>query len=192
VARAYSSSGVAGISVLVEPDFFSGSEALFTEMRSLVRLPMLFKDFVIAEAQIETANQLGADALLLVAKALTAKSLSTFVDRCLCLGIEPLVEIHDEEDLVKLRDSGCTESVRLVGINSRDLRSLRTDLRGMSRLREMVGSGKTLVAESGLTKPSDLKAVQGFDAVLIGSAFMNAEDVAEKVREIVAACRRLT
>lgn len=192
VARTYTSSGVSGVSVLVEPDFFSGSETLFAEMRSLVGLPMLFKDFVVTEAQIDRASLLGADAILLVAKALTTRSLSTFVDRCVSVGVEPLVEVHDEEDILKLLDSGCMESVRLVGINSRDLRSLRTDLSGMSRLREMVGSGKTVVAESGLTKPSDLNAIRGFDAVLIGSAFMNAEDMAQKVREVVTACRGLT
>ena len=190
VARAYSSSGVAGVSVLVEPDFFSGSGRLFAEMRSRLRLPLLFKDFVVSETQVDTANRLGADALLIVAKALRSESITKLVDESLSVGVEPLVEVHDEEDIAKLRECECMDSVRMVGVNSRDLRTLKTDLNGLSSLRKMVGSGKVVVAESGVSTPNDLKVVGDFDAVLIGSAFMNAEDLGRKVRDVVSACRR--
>jgi len=190
VARAYSSSGVAGVSVLVEPDFFSGGGRLFAEVRSRLRLPLLFKDFVVSETQVDTANRLGADALLIVAKALRSESITKLVDESLSVGVEPLIEVHDEEDIAKLRECECTDSVRMVGVNSRDLRTLKTDLSGLNSLRKMVGDGKIVVAESGVSTPNDLKAVGDFDAVLIGSAFMSAEDLDGKVRSVVSACRR--
>jgi len=189
VARTYSSAGVAGVSVLVEPDFFSGGEDLFAKMRSELQTPMLFKDFVVSDRQIDTAHKLGADSLLLVAKALRPDSLARFVDASLGSGIEPLVEIHDESDLAKLMQCGRFDDVHMVGVNSRDLRTLRTDLQSLHGLRELVGNGKTIIAESGVSSPADLKHVRDFDAVLIGSAFMNAPDLDTMVREMVLACR---
>ncbi|OGS43000.1 MAG: anthranilate phosphoribosyltransferase [Euryarchaeota archaeon RBG_13_57_23] len=189
VASAYSSAGVAGASVLVEPDFFSGGEDLFAKMRSGLEVPMLFKDFVVSGSQVEAAHRLGADALLLMAKALSSESLAHFVDESLSSGIEPLVEIHDEEDLAKLRCCERMDSVRMVGINSRDLRTLKTDLNGLEGLRQSIGEGKIVIAESGISTPDDLGLIADFDAVLIGSAFMRAEDLDAKVREIVLACR---
>jgi len=189
VAKAYSSAGVAGVSVLVEPDFFSGSSALFAQMRSVLSLPMLFKDFVVSESQVETAHALGADALLLVAKALRHEAISELVDKSLSHGIEPLIEIHDEGDLAKVRECSRMDAVRMIGVNSRDLRTLSTDLHGLRALRNLIGDEKIVVAESGVSNPSDLRSIEGFDAVLIGSAFMSADDLDSKVREIVSACR---
>ena len=189
VAKAYSSAGVAGVSVLVEPDFFSGSPDIFVHMRSKLNLPMLFKDFVVSESQVEVAHRLGADALLLVAKALQPTSIGMLVDKSLSFGIEPLIEIHDEEDLAKVRECSCLDAVKMIGVNSRDLRTLKTDLSSLGNLRKMIGDGKIVVAESGVSTPDDLKNITGFDAVLIGSAFMKADDLDLKVREVVSACR---
>ena len=188
-ASAFSAAGVAGVSVLVESDFFSGSQDLFAKMRSKLVVPMLFKDFVVSESQVETAARLGADALLLIAKALRPESVAALVDDSLASGVEPLIEIHDMGDLAKLQDCGRMDVVKMVGLNSRDLRTLKTDLRELGQLRESVGDGKIVVAESGISTPDDLKAVVGFDAVLIGSAFMKADDMDAKIHELVTACR---
>lgn len=188
-AMVYSRGGVAGVSVLVEPDFFSGSEDLFSRMRAELVIPMLFKDFVVSDAQVDTAHQLGADALLLISKALTPKSISHLIDRSLSHNIEPLVEVHDNEDLAKLEASGRSQDVKMVGVNSRDLRTLKTNIHGLDALRKSVGERKIVIAESGISDPGDLKSVSRFDAVLIGTAFMKADSLDSKVHEIVSACR---
>lgn len=190
--RAYTGSGVAGLSVLVEPDFFLGGHELFSFFRSRSSLPMLFKDFVVCPEQIELASRIGADALLLIAKALTPDALGAFAARCISSNIEPLVELHDEQDLAKLVSSGCMDSVKLVGVNSRDLRSLKTDLGRLEALRAAIPKNKVIVAESGLRSHADVSRVRGFDAVLVGSAFMQAQDLEQKVAEIAGACQGMS
>lgn len=186
-ARAYSGSGVAGVSVLVEPDFFSGGPSLFSRFRSQVDEPMLFKDFVVSQEQVDLASQLGADAILLIAKALTDESLDELVRASVRRGMEPLVEVYDEADMSRLCACPSLDKVKLVGINSRDLGTLKTDLASVQRLRGMVPQEKICIAESGIRGPADLPSVRGFDAVLVGSLFMRAEDVAREVNGLVLA-----
>jgi len=190
--RAYTESGASGLSVLVEPDYFSGGPELFSFFRSRSPLPMLFKDFVVRPEQIEFASLIGADALLLIAKALTPDALRMLTAACISSGIEPLVELHDEQDLAKLVSSGCMDSVMMVGINSRDLRSLKTGLESLEPLRKAIPKDKVTVAESGLRSHEDFSLVRGFDAVLVGSAFMQAENLERKVSEIADACKEVS
>lgn len=189
VAETYAGSGLAGTSVLVEPDFFGGGPALFSMFRSRLSIPLLFKDFVVTERQIELAHQHGADAVLLIAKALSNDSLDILARRCSTLGLEPLVELHDSSDLEKLSSCGCYSSLELVGLNSRDLRTLEMDLERTKELRKALGSDKMVIAESGVRSPSDVRRLAGFDAVLVGSLFMGAEDLKRTVGETVAAGR---
>jgi len=186
---AYCGGGVAGISVLVEPHFFSGSQKLFSMFRSGVDLPMLFKDFVVAEEQVEIASRLGADAVLLVSKVLGRPSLDKLIGQCIEKGMEPLVEVHDEPDFRKLEECRNYGSVRLVGLNSRDLRTMTTDFGLITRLRPLLPKDKLAVAESGIGSASDLKKLQGFDAALIGSLFMRNESLEGALKEIVSAGR---
>ncbi len=188
-ADSYAAEGANGVSVVVEPEFFSGSPELFHAIRSRIRLPMLFKDFVVDDSQIDLAERLGADAILLIAKALRPEALDVFADRCLSKGIEPLVEVHDEADIKKLEGLACYDQLPMIGVNSRDLRSLKTDLTGLRGLRDRIDSGKLVIAESGISSASDVHAVSKFDAVLVGSAFMRTEKLDEKVRELISACR---
>ncbi len=188
-AKVYSNEGVVGISVLVEPDFFLGGSELFSFFRSRSAKPMLYKDFVVTERQLEHADRVGADAVLLIAKALAPAALESLTGSCISRGMEPLVEIHDEGDLAKLMACDCFGSIDLVGINSRDLRTLDADLGSIHRLRELVPEGKKLVAESGVRTPLDLRQLRGFDAVLIGSAFMQADDLGATVAGMVGASR---
>lgn len=188
-AEVYSRSGVSGVSVLVEPEFFSGSPELFSFFRTRLRQPMLFKDFVVSQTQVELASNLGADAVLLIAKALESKALCSLATSCISHGVEPLIEIHDEDDLAKLVASECFDSINMIGINSRDLRTLGTDLSSIQALRRRIPSGKVVIAESGVRTPADLTRLKGFDAVLVGSAFMEADDLGRAVEKMVKASR---
>lgn len=185
----YVRGGAMGVSVLVEPDFFSGSTDLFASIRSMTRLPMLFKDFVVSQAQLDMAAGLGADAVLLIAQALTADALDDFIKASMERGLEPLVEVHDSSDIEKLARCGTYPQVKMVGINSRDLRTLNVDLAQFERMMQQIGGEKLVVAESGLSTGTDFDRIRGCDAALIGSAFMRAEDLDSKVSELVVAGR---
>jgi len=189
VAQAYARSRMDGVSVLVEPDFFGGGPEMFSQVRSRVVVPMLFKDFVVSKEQVALAEALGADAVLLIAKALTPEALDRLAIECLQKDVEPMVEVHDEDDIVKLRSCGSFSSLRVFGINSRDLRTMA--IRPERRLlREKLPKDVAVVAESGIRSPSELQSLRNFDAVLVGSALMDAHDVYEAASEFVAAGRR--
>ncbi|OGS41856.1 MAG: anthranilate phosphoribosyltransferase [Euryarchaeota archaeon RBG_16_62_10] len=192
MAELYESTGVAGVSVLAEPSFFSGGPELFSMFRARTSRPMLFKDFVVSGDQIRLASGLGADAVLLIAKLLSPEALKDLAKDCSAHGMEPLVEIHDEADLRKFLTSGCAGLVKLVGINCRDLRTLATDLSTLKGLKELLPEDKIAVAESGIGVPGDLRAAEGFDAVLVGSAIMRSDDPSRLVNELVAVGRRLS
>ena len=187
--ESFSRPGVSGVSVLVEPEFFSGGPELFSFFRARLDLPMLFKDFVVSQTQVEDASCMGADAILLVAKALKSEALDVLATSCISHGMEPLIEIHDQMDLAKLSASKCFEAIRLIGINSRDLRTLETNLAGAQALRHKIPSGKVIIAESGVRTPADLSLLKGFDAALVGSAFMQSDDLGKTVDEMIDASR---
>ncbi|UCE92226.1 MAG: anthranilate phosphoribosyltransferase [Methanobacteriota archaeon] len=186
VADAYSGSGVAAVSVLAEEDFFGGGADVFMDMRSRVAMPMLFKDFVASEAQVDLASDLGADAVLLVAKALTRDSLDGLVRVSISNGMEPLVEVHDEVDLEKVSSCESYDSIDMIGVNGRNLSTLEVDIGHAVALRRQIDNGKTVIAESGVKRPSELARLHEFDAVLIGSMFMRAENLEQIVSETVA------
>ena len=184
-ARAFSSSGIAGVSVLVEPNYFLGSPELFSFFRERLDAPMLFKDFVITKEQVAFASLLGADAALLIAKALRPEALEELVKSCIAFDLEPLVEIHDEHDLAKLSAIQSFDSVKMVGVNCRDLRTLKTDLDLPASLKSLLPRDKVIVAESGIQTVHDLERARFADAVLIGSMFMNAEDLGAQLRSVI-------
>ena len=187
VSRAYSEYGVSTASVLVEPDYFDGGPGLFSYLRERMAMPMLFKDFVVDRRQIERADALGADAVLLVAKALEPGALSELVRTTASRGMEPLVEVHDATDMEKVEACEACDDIGMVGLNSRDLRTMEVDLEGIVKLRRSIGDGRTVVAESGISKPEDIVSLKGFDAVLIGTMFMRSADIEDAVRKTVAA-----
>ncbi|MEM0343099.1 MAG: anthranilate phosphoribosyltransferase [Thermoplasmata archaeon] len=191
-AEACSRSSIAGLSVLVEPVYFSGSPDLFSFFRRKLRLPMLFKDFVVSEDQIALAEGLGADAVLLMAKTLQPDALDLLIRSCLRRGLEPLVEVHDEADIAALSSIDSFDDVKMVGINSRDFRTLRTDLGVFSSLSPLVPEGKLVVAESGISTAADIMTVSSADAVLVGSVLMRSEEPARELRSIVRACRSVS
>ena len=191
-AEVYGQAGVSAMSVLVEDEFFGGGSELFSLIREKTSLPMLFKDFIVTDEQLGLARSLGADAVLLIAKVLTAETLDRFVETCIHKGIEPLVELHDLEDVEKLGSCRNADRVRMVGLNSRDLRTLGTDISMLNSLRLRVPSDKLVVAESGVRTTKDLLSLKGFDAVLVGSALMESQDMLSKAEELVSAGRSVS
>ncbi|MBM4237322.1 MAG: indole-3-glycerol-phosphate synthase TrpC [Euryarchaeota archaeon] len=192
VAEVYPGEGVAAVSVLVESQYFGGGPELFSFFRSILPIPMLYKDFVLSVKQVEEAHRLGADAVLLIAKLLAEEAMEELVRASILRGMEPLVEIHDLEDLEKFRSSSCSDEVKLIGINCRDLRTLRTDPEKGLKMRDAVGSGPIVIMESGIRSAEQIRQLGGFDAVLIGSMFMQADDLRATVREAVAVGRSVT
>lgn len=181
LARAYAAGGAAALSVLTEPHFFGAKPGDLPAAGAASGLPVLCKDFVLDPYQVDLALLLGADAVLLILAALDDRSLRALVRRAAELGLEALLEVHDERELERALLAGG----RLVGVNNRDLRTFATDLalaeRLLPRLRAAAppGPGGILaLAESGIRTPDDARrmAEAGADAVLVGEALVASTD----------------
>ena len=173
VAREYAASGAAAISVLTEPDFFKGSLDYLAAIRQAVGIPLLMKDFVLEEYQILQARAYGADAVLLIAALLGEDGLKRLVLAATALGLTPLIEIHDESELRLALNGGG----RLIGVNNRDLKTLKTDLNVSRRLAAPArASGATLVCESGLRARAEIEELAGlgYRGFLIGTHFIKS------------------
>lgn len=181
-ALAYERGGAAAISVLTEPERFGGSFEDLAAVARAVGVPVLAKDFVVDEAQLLAARAAGADAVLLMASVLR-EDLAAFVEAARRLGLEPLVEVHDEGELALAARAGA----RVVGVNARDLATLRIDLPAALRLvRQAQGVAEVVVAESGIVSRADVEAAAaaGADAVLVGTALMRAASPEDAVRDL--------
>ncbi len=186
VADIYAENGASAISVLTDEKFFMGKLETLSELRFKRRsgLPLLRKDFIIDEVQLYEARANGADAILLIAAALTDDSQFAALHDCaLSLGLTALVEVHDEtetERALKLKD------VRLIGINNRNLATFEVSLETTERLRPMIPGDATVVAESGIFNVRDVErlAKANVDAILVGEALVTADDIPAKVREL--------
>jgi tryptophan synthase beta chain len=186
-ARAYEAGGAAAVSVLCEPHWFDGSLDDLRAVRAAASIPVLAKEFVVDRRQLPLLRAAGADAVLLLAVLQPARRLAALVDDALELGLEPLVEAHDEREL----EWALSTSARLIGINNRDLRTLRVDPERAVELRSLVPADRLVVAESGVRDASTLRAwrAAGIDAALVGEAFMRAPDARAAVTSSVAAGR---
>ncbi|MFP6662679.1 MAG: indole-3-glycerol phosphate synthase TrpC [Deltaproteobacteria bacterium] len=173
IARGYEAAGAAGISVLTNEEFFGGTLEDLRRVRDVVAVPLLRKDFVIDEYQLEEARAAGADAALLIASVLDPVQLRDFAAVASGIGLEVLVEIHDAPELAGALDSGA----RLIGINNRNLHNFVTDLATTEALAPDVPPDRIVVAESGLREGADLRRLGhvGVHAFLVGEAFMQAE-----------------
>jgi tryptophan synthase beta chain len=184
-ARAYEAGGASAVSVLCEPHWFGGSVADLRAVRSGVGLPVLAKEFVVDERQLPVVRAAGADVVLLLASVLPAADLARFVDLAFALGLEPLVEAHDEAEL----EAALASRARLIGLNNRNLRTLVVDPDNCVRLRSLVPDDRLVVGESGVKEPRTLvgwRAV-GIDAALVGETLMRSADPAAAARAMVAA-----
>ncbi len=183
LARSYAEAGAAAISVLTEERYFQGSLADLKAVRqALDGPPLLRKDFIFDMYQVFEARAYGGDAVLLIAAILNAGLLTALIALSRSLGLECLVEVHDEPELERALMAGA----EIVGINSRDLRTFEVDLATTERLRPLVPPEVTVVAESGVHTRADVQrlAALGVHGILIGEALVTAEDPAAKIREL--------
>ncbi len=186
VADIYTQNGASAISVLTDEKFFMGKLETLRELRFTKNseLPLLRKDFTINEVQLYEAKANGADAVLLIAAALTDDIQFADLHACaLSLGLTALVEVHDEaetERALKLKD------VKLIGINNRNLATFEVSLETTERIRPMISSEIAVVAESGIFTATDVErlAKANVDAILVGEALVTSENIGAKVREL--------
>jgi len=186
-ARAYERGGAAAISVLCEPHWFGGSVEDMAAVRAAVSVPVLAKEFIVEARQLEILRAAGADAVLLLAVLHRGRALARLVERALDVGLEPLVEAHDEREL----EAALATPARLIGINNRDLRTLEVDPERAAELRALVPEDRLVVAESGVREAATVRGWRalGFDAALIGEALVRAADPEAEARAYVAAGR---
>jgi indole-3-glycerol phosphate synthase len=183
IALAYAKGGATCLSVLTDPEFFKGSREDLVAARAACSLPLLRKDFMIDEYQIVDARALGADCILLIVAALSKSHLMELAGVASELGMDVLVEVHDEAEM----DVACEVSGALIGINNRDLRTFQTDINTSMKLAERSTSANVLVSESGIHTSADLKRLSsaGIYAFLIGEAFMAADDPGHALRALI-------
>ncbi|HEX3244384.1 MAG TPA: indole-3-glycerol phosphate synthase TrpC [Chloroflexota bacterium] len=182
IARTYELGGAAAMSVLTDAKFFDGSDADLQQARAACSLPVLRKDFVIDPYQIWEARALGADAVLLIVRALEDGLFRELHSLALSLNLAALVEVHDEPELERATAAG----VSLIGVNNRDLDTLTTDITTAERLAPLVPSNATFVAESGVSHRAAAERMQraGARGILVGEALMLAEDPAGLLHEL--------
>jgi indole-3-glycerol phosphate synthase len=183
LAKTYAANGAAAMSVLTEKKFFQGSLEYVRLIREHVKLPLLRKDFLFDPYQVYEARAFGASAILLIVAILTDNQIIELQDLARSLGMDCLVEVHDELELERALRCG----VSLLGINNRDLRTFHTTIETSERLMRLVPSEVTVVSESGLSKVEQLARLeaQGVRAFLIGETFMAAPDPGKPLREML-------
>ncbi|MFZ0214619.1 MAG: indole-3-glycerol phosphate synthase TrpC [Candidatus Dormiibacterota bacterium] len=184
-ARLYSAAGADAISVLCQQTSFGGEPEHVALARSGGTLPVMRKDFVVTEHQLLEARVLGADAVLLIAGALTPARLGELLRQTRALGMDALVEVHDEAEVETALGTGAT----LLGINHRDLVTFDVDLGLTERLRPRIPGDRLVVSESGVRGPEDARRLRaaGADAILVGEALMRADDPGAAVRALTGA-----
>jgi indole-3-glycerol phosphate synthase len=183
MARLYESSGAAAISVLTDGPYFGTTVQDLIAVREAVKVPVLRKDFIIEEYQILESWLVGTDALLLISRILSSRRLKALLEMTLSLGMESLVEVHDEQDLESALEAGA----HIIGINNRDLGTLRVDLSTTERLAPKVPKDRLVVSESGIC---DRQQIERFDelgvrAFLVGQSLLNASSPEVKLGELL-------
>ena len=172
--------GACAISVLTDK-YFDGKICYLRQVKKTVKIPVLRKDFIVDIFQLYESRGNGADAVLLIAALLKDKT-KRYVDKAHELGMEALVEIHSAEDLRYAVTSGA----RLIGINNRDLKTLKVELGATETLASQIPKDRIIVAESGIETIEDIKRLKksGADAFLIGTSIMSSPDIGKKVKEL--------
>lgn len=184
IARNYKQGGAHCLSVLTDVDFFQGALAYIPLVREAVNLPVLRKDFIIDPLQIEEARAVGADAILLIAAILDVEQLRDFRLLAESLGMDALVEVHDEREL----DAAMAAESRLIGVNNRNLNDFTVSLETTFRLLQKIPKTTPVVSESGIASVSDMLRLKaaGVKAALIGESLMRAGEQDQLLREFLA------
>lgn len=181
-ALAYRRGHAAAISVVTEEDHFGGRPDWLPRARSMSGLPVLMKDFIVQERQLDFASALGADAILLIVRCLSDEELAALARGARERGMAVVAEAHDEAEVAR----AAAADPDALGVNARDLTSFTTDLSRVASLARAIPPGPVRVAESGITGRSDIArlAQAGFDAFLIGEALLRSDDPEELLREL--------
>jgi indole-3-glycerol phosphate synthase len=185
VAAGYAAGGAVAISVLTEPTFFDGDLTHLRAVRAAVDLPILRKEFIVDRYQLVEARAAGADAVLLIVSALDDERLARLHEDATSLGLDVLVEVHDEREL----DRALRAGARIVGVNNRNLRTLTVDLGGSLRLAARMPAHVIAVAESGIRTTAEIEELRaaGYRAFLIGERLMAAPDPGAALRALLEA-----
>ncbi len=183
IAAAYAGAGAACLSVLTDEPYFQGRDSYLAAARDAAALPVLRKDFIVDRYQLAESRALGADAILLIVAALPGALLAELAAEALELGLDILVEVHDEAELARALEL----PARLIGINNRDLKTMAVDLATTERLAALVPGERLVIAESGLTSHADLVRMEaaGVTSFLVGEALMRETDVAAATRRLL-------
>jgi indole-3-glycerol phosphate synthase len=185
LAVSYESGGAHVISVLTEERRFNGSLADLDAVRAAVDIPVLRKDFIVSSYQLWEARAHGADLVLLIVAGLEQQALVSLIERSKSLGLTPLVEVHDAEEVARALDAGA----EVLGVNNRDLRTLEVHRNQFLEVAPLIPNGIIKIAESGIRDAADVRyyAAAGADAVLVGEALVKDGDPVAAVRDMVTA-----
>ena len=182
IAASYAAGGAACLSVLTDVDFFQGDDAYLQQARAACTLPVIRKDFIIDPYQVYEARVIGADCILLIAACLDDASLHALNDLAQKLGMDVLIEVHDEAELAR----ALAVNNRLIGINNRDLRTFTVDLHTTLGMLDEIPADRLLVTESGIHTREDVALMRshGVHAFLVGEAFMRAAEPGHRLAEL--------
>ncbi len=184
IAESYAAAGATCLSVLTDEKYFQGSGRYLRLIRAAVGLPLLRKDFIVDEYQIVEARALGADAILLIVAALSDDELAAFTRLAHDLGLDVLVEVHDEAEC----ERALKLPLRVIGVNNRNLHDFSVSLDTTRRIKAMVPPDYLVVSESGIHTRTDIDALQadGVSAFLVGGALMQADDPGAALAALLA------
>lgn len=183
IASLYAMNGASAISVLTDEKYFGGHCSYLSEIRKVVELPLLRKDFIIDPYQIFETRAIGGDAVLLITRLLGENRLKEYIGLAEESGIDPLVEVHNHEELEVALRAGAN----IIGINNRNLETFKTDIQTTMMLASRVPPGRTVISESGISDRHDIDILmeKGVHVFLIGEALMRAHDIGQKLKEIL-------
>ncbi|MDF7798066.1 indole-3-glycerol phosphate synthase TrpC [Pontiellaceae bacterium B1224] len=184
IAKGYEANGASAVSCLMDHKYFGGGAEDFSEVRNAIEIPMLYKEFVVDSWQIAHAKTMGASAVLLIVGALTDEELARFIKEIQILELQPLVEVHDREEMQRAIDAGSD----CIGINNRNLKTFVTSLDTTFELAAMAPAGCTLVSESGIKTPEDVVLLKkaGAHAILVGESLLREPDPGVAAKQLLS------
>lgn len=183
IAKSYETGGATCLSVLTDQNFFQGSESYLKAARQACQLPVLRKDFMIDPYQIYEARVIGADCVLLIVSALSETDLHNLYELSLNLGLDVLIEVHDEKEL----ETALALKPAIIGINNRNLRTFETSLKTTIELNQKIPENILVITESGIHTHADVQLMRdnNIHTFLIGEAFMRAKDPGQQLQELL-------
>ncbi len=183
IASDYEKNGASAISVLTEKNFFLGNDDHISNVKEVVNLPILRKDFIISEYQIYQSKKIGADAILLISSCLEKDEINKFIKIARSINLECIVEIHSDDEIKKIEGL----NIDIIGINNRDLKTFEVNIETSYRLKDLLPKNSIVISESGITSSEHIRSLKskGFNGVLIGEVLMKSPSPGKKLRELL-------